>query len=70
LFNVNSIPDELDCKKCVVEREKIKDTAYSLEGEWFEIDSDRDLCYCGNPVDISNPDCATYNLCKEHAMDV
>ena len=28
------------------------------------------LCYCGNPVDTSNPDCVTFNLCKEHQMDV
>lgn len=27
-------------------------------------------CYCGNPVDLSNPDCTAYNLCKDHASDV
>jgi hypothetical protein len=26
-------------------------------------------CYCGNPVDESNPDCVTFKLCKEHAND-
>lgn len=26
-------------------------------------------CYCGEPVDESNPDCVTFNLCKDHAMD-
>jgi hypothetical protein len=26
-------------------------------------------CYCGNPVDEDNPDCATYKLCKDHASD-
>jgi len=62
--------EELECKKCINEYEKVKNTAYSLEGKWFEIDSDNKLCYCGNPVDISNPDCITYGLCKEHEMDV
>ena len=27
-------------------------------------------CYCGKPVDTSNPDCVDFNLCKEHADDV
>lgn len=27
-------------------------------------------CYCGQPVDTTNPDCAAYNLCKDHASDV
>lgn len=35
-----------------------------------ELDSDNELCYCGNPVDTSNPDCVLHNLCKEHEMDV
>lgn len=26
-------------------------------------------CYCGNPVDVSDPDCDSFNLCKEHAAD-
>lgn len=26
-------------------------------------------CYCGNPIDFSNPDCEAFNLCKEHASD-
>jgi len=35
--------------------------------ESYEMDGK--LCYCGNPVDTSNPDCVTFNLCKEHQMD-
>ncbi len=27
-------------------------------------------CYCGNPIDYSNPNCDAYSLCKDHAMDV
>jgi hypothetical protein len=27
-------------------------------------------CYCGNPVDESNPDCVEFNLCKDHSQDV
>jgi len=26
-------------------------------------------CYCGEPVDTTNPDCVEFNLCKEHQMD-
>lgn len=26
-------------------------------------------CYCGNPVDTTNPDCDHFNLCAEHASD-
>ena len=62
--------EESECRKCIEERENIKGTAYSLEGEWFEIDSNDKLCYCGNPIDTTNPDCVEYDLCKEHAMDV
>jgi len=29
----------------------------------------RTKCHCGNPIDFSNPDCQTYNLCKDCAMD-
>jgi len=35
--------------------------------ESYEMDGK--LCYCGNPVDTSNSDCVTFNLCKEHQMD-
>lgn len=28
------------------------------------------LCYCGNPVDISNPDCIEFGLCEEHVQDI
>lgn len=27
-------------------------------------------CYCGKPIDTSNPDCVDYQLCEEHADDV
>ncbi len=27
-------------------------------------------CACGNPVDMTNPDCVDYGLCKDHEMDV
>ncbi|HUS50591.1 MAG TPA: hypothetical protein VMZ91_10530 [Candidatus Paceibacterota bacterium] len=27
-------------------------------------------CYCGNPIDLSNPDCVQFSLCKDCAMDV
>jgi hypothetical protein len=26
-------------------------------------------CYCGSPIDYSNPDCVEFSLCKDHAMD-
>ncbi len=26
-------------------------------------------CYCGKPVDTTNPDCVEYGLCEEHAED-
>jgi hypothetical protein len=26
-------------------------------------------CWCGNPVDQGNPDCVTFNLCRDHASD-
>ena len=60
--------EELECLRCIEERKELKDTSYSLEGKWFDIDTK--LCYCGNPVDTSDSDCVTYDLCKEHAMDV
>jgi hypothetical protein len=40
------------------------------EEKWFEIDSDNKLCYCGKPIDTTNPDCVTYSLCEEHQYDV
>lgn len=61
--------EEAECKKCIRAREDLESTPYSLEGEWIEIDSDNKLCYCGNPVDITNPDCVEFDLCKEHAAD-
>jgi hypothetical protein len=62
--------EELECKNCIEESEKIKDTAYSLGGEWFEVDSDDKLCYCGNPVDTTNPDCVEYDLCINCKQDL
>ena len=50
--------------------EKIKDTAYSLYGKWFEVDSDDKLCYCGNPVDTSNSYCLEYDLCINCKQDL
>lgn len=29
----------------------------------------RKTCYCGKPIDYSNPDCVCFSLCKDHAMD-
>jgi len=26
-------------------------------------------CHCGQPVDMSNADCVTFTLCKDHATD-
>lgn len=61
--------DELECEHCIKEQESVKDTAYTLEGKWCEVDSDNNLCYCGNLVDVTNPDCVAFNLCKEHSID-
>jgi hypothetical protein len=33
--------------------------------EWWGLK----LCYCGNTVDMSNPDCVMFSLCEEHKMD-
>jgi hypothetical protein len=62
--------EDLECKHCKEEREKIKDTAYSLGGKWFEVDSDDKLCYCGNPVDTSNSYCVEYDLCINCKQDL
>ena len=26
-------------------------------------------CYCGAPIDMSNPDCVEFSLCEEHSDD-
>lgn len=26
-------------------------------------------CYCGNPVDMDNPDCVQFGLCNDHQLD-
>ena len=62
--------EDLECKNCIEESEKIKDTAYSLNGKWFEVDSDDKLCYCGNPVDTSNSYCLEYDLCINCKQDL
>lgn len=28
-----------------------------------------DFCYCGEPVNLINPDCIEFKLCKKHADD-
>jgi hypothetical protein len=57
---------ELACLKKLIEIVK----SGALDGKRFEIDITDNLCYCGKPVDTTNPDCIDYALCKEHAMDV
>jgi translation initiation factor 2 beta subunit (eIF-2beta)/eIF-5 len=27
------------------------------------------LCYCGQPIDYSNPDCVEFSLCRGHQME-
>jgi len=61
--------EELECDACKMARKKLENTAYNLEGFWLAIDSNEQLCYCGNPVETSNPDCVEFQLCKEHALD-
>jgi hypothetical protein len=68
IMNDPNIPQDLKDKFIKI-REESKTTAYSLEKEWYESDGDSKLCYCGNPIDTSNSDCVTFNLCKEHQMD-
>lgn len=58
--------EEEECKLCEKAREDMKNTYYYLHGKWFSIDSKIELCYCGNPVDMSNTDCIEYSLCQEH----
>lgn len=29
-----------------------------------------ETCYCGEPIDESNPDCVDFNLCSDHADEV
>jgi len=61
-----------------------EDFAPPRELDWFEVidrlrkegleianrqEKKRTKCYCGKPIDFSNPDCAAFNLCKDHASD-
>ena len=32
-------------------------------------DEVENFCYCGEPIDQSNPDCVEFKLCKEHSQD-
>lgn len=43
---------------------------YDLDIERMKKMSNKQFCYCGNPIDETNIDCITYALCKEHAADV
>ena len=61
--------EEDTCELCETASELLENTPYFLHGEWLSIDSGIKLCYCGNPVDLSNPDCVEFNLCKEHQLD-
>jgi hypothetical protein len=36
----------------------------------FKESQNNNLCYCGNLIDTSNPDCIEFRLCKEHVQDV
>jgi len=55
------------CDKHNIPTRLITITYNDTKLESYEMDGK--LCYCGNPVDTSNPDCVTFNLCKEHQMD-
>ena len=62
-YEVFAPPRELDWFE-VIER---------LKKEGLEIANrkqvKRTACHCGNPIDFSNPDCETFSLCKDCAMD-
>ena len=62
--------EDATCNLCDEAQKTIEDTHYFLQGKWLSIDTGDKLCYCGNPVDLLNPDCVEYNLCKEHSIDV
>jgi hypothetical protein len=52
-------------------RSMVKDLSENITDEELnEIDSDNKLCYCGKPIDTTNPDCVMYDLCEEHQFDV
>lgn len=31
--------------------------------------NEKQTCWCGNPIDYTNIDCATFGLCRDHASD-
>jgi hypothetical protein len=62
--------NDSDTSKKVKEMLNQKQTAWVSSRAVGEIDSNNNLCYCGDPVDMTDPDCVEYNLCKEHSMDV
>jgi hypothetical protein len=64
--------------------EDYEDFAPPRKLDWFEVierlkkdgleiknikETKKTKCYCGKPIDFSNPDCAAFSLCKEHAND-
>jgi len=65
---VHSKEDE-ECELCEEAYEALKNTPYFISCEWFSIGDGAKLCYCGNEVDKTNPDCIEFGLCSEHAMD-
>jgi hypothetical protein len=65
---VHSRMDE-ECELCKEAYEALENTPYFLHGEWFSVGGGSKLCYCGNEVDKTNPDCVKLDLCSEHAMD-
>ena len=64
--------DELgECKKCIEARESLKTTPYSVEGKWFLINSDDELCECGNSIDNKTPDAmGLCETCFEHYKNI
>ena len=40
--------------------------AYCVHLEEVEVEK---RCWCGKPVNTKDMDCATFNLCKDHAAD-
>ena len=67
-YNESNMPDFSDSYYEPTPTKLITITYNDKTIESYEINGK--LCYCGNPVDTSNPDCVTFNLCKEHQMDV
>lgn len=57
--------EDAECDLCIKAREEISHSHYSLSGKWCSIDLGIELCYCGNPVDLSNPECVKLKLCEK-----